>query len=303
MEYLIFLFFLLTCAVGFTAVTISFIFYFKYRKKTLFYYAFFLGSLIIMHFSFTIDLFNSLATLNDPFAVRILERIDLWCQSIGFNLCIMMLPWCFHTILGVPATRARKAVLGVLLFLAVFDAGLFLFAGTRLFGIGVFEIILFTVTIYILALIKINFNTIGNKEFKQAIKLFAIVTIVFFPFLVLDAFPGLIPFSPIAQPYKTLTLPSYFFIINIVGIYIAMKHFNQPAFYKKGHLTPHFVKSFNISNREQEIIQNLTMGLSNKEIGEKLFISYRTVENHLYKIYQKTNVRNRVELSNLIKTN
>ena len=147
------------------------------------------------------------------------------------------------------------------------------------------------------------FNTIGSKEFKQAIKLFAIVTIVFFPFLVLDAFPGLIPFSPIAQPYKTLTMPIYFFIINIIGIYIAMKHFDQPAFYEKGQLTPHFIQNFNISNREQEIIQNLTTGLSNKQIGEKLFISPRTVENHLYKIYQKTNVRNRVELFNLIITN
>lgn len=303
MEYFILLFFLLTCAVGFAAVIISFLFYFKYRKKTLYYYSCFLGSLLILNFSFILDLFNSLATLNDPFAVRVLGQADLWCQVVGFSLCTMMMPWCFHTILGVPATRARKAVLGILVFLAVFDGGLFLFSGRRLLGIGVFEIILFSIVIYSFGLVIANLNTIGDKGFKQAIQLFTIVTIVFFPFMVLDAFPGILPFSPIAQPYKTLTLPIWFFIINIIGIQIAIKHFDQPAFYNKGQLTPHFIQKFRITNREQEIIQNLTYGLSNKEIGEKLFISYRTVENHLYKIYQKTNVRNRVELSNLITTN
>jgi DNA-binding CsgD family transcriptional regulator len=43
--------------------------------------------------------------------------------------------------------------------------------------------------------------------------------------------------------------------------------------------------------------------MSNQDIGEKLFISIRTVESHLYTIFQKTNVKNRVQLANLIQTN
>ncbi|QXE18900.1 response regulator transcription factor [Clostridium sp. 001] len=42
------------------------------------------------------------------------------------------------------------------------------------------------------------------------------------------------------------------------------------------------------------------MGLSNKEIGNKLFISPNTVKNHVYNIYKKVNVKNKVELINLI---
>ncbi|AZV58544.1 response regulator transcription factor [Clostridium sp. AWRP] len=55
-----------------------------------------------------------------------------------------------------------------------------------------------------------------------------------------------------------------------------------------------------LTNREKEIADYICMGLSNKEIGEKLFISANTVKNHVYNIYKKVNVKNKVELINLI---
>jgi DNA-binding NarL/FixJ family response regulator len=47
--------------------------------------------------------------------------------------------------------------------------------------------------------------------------------------------------------------------------------------------------------REREILENLAGGLSNKEIGEKLFISEKTVKHYMTNILQKLQVRNRVE--------
>ncbi|OBR92799.1 CsgBAC operon transcriptional regulatory protein [Clostridium ragsdalei P11] len=55
-----------------------------------------------------------------------------------------------------------------------------------------------------------------------------------------------------------------------------------------------------LTNREKEIADYICMGLSNKEIGNKLFISPNTVKNHVYNIYKKVNVKNKVELINLI---
>ncbi len=55
-----------------------------------------------------------------------------------------------------------------------------------------------------------------------------------------------------------------------------------------------------LTNREKEIVDYISMGLSNKEIGEKLFISSNTVKNHVYNIYKKVNVKNKVELINLV---
>jgi DNA-binding CsgD family transcriptional regulator len=63
-----------------------------------------------------------------------------------------------------------------------------------------------------------------------------------------------------------------------------------------------FVMRFNISPRECEIISALEQGISNRTLAETLFISAQTVKNHIYHIYQKTGVKNKVQLINLIRT-
>lgn len=55
-------------------------------------------------------------------------------------------------------------------------------------------------------------------------------------------------------------------------------------------------EQYNISPREQEIVRLLLDGKSNKEIKKALFISYHTVKNHIYSIYQKFGINTRYEL-------
>jgi DNA-binding CsgD family transcriptional regulator len=61
-----------------------------------------------------------------------------------------------------------------------------------------------------------------------------------------------------------------------------------------------FMARYKITKREEEVIRELCSGKSNREISESLFISLQTVKDHVYRIYQKTDVRNRVQLINLI---
>ncbi len=51
-----------------------------------------------------------------------------------------------------------------------------------------------------------------------------------------------------------------------------------------------------LTKRELEIMKEIASGLSYKEIGEKLFISARTVETHKTHIMQKLNLKNLAEL-------
>lgn len=60
------------------------------------------------------------------------------------------------------------------------------------------------------------------------------------------------------------------------------------------------VAKYKITNREKEIIQCICAGKTNKEIAEELFISPLTVRDHISNILQKTNIKNRLLLSNLL---
>lgn len=53
-----------------------------------------------------------------------------------------------------------------------------------------------------------------------------------------------------------------------------------------------------LSNREKEIIELLAKGMLYKEIAASLFISQETVRKHVYHIYEKLHVNNRVEAIN-----
>ncbi len=81
------------------------------------------------------------------------------------------------------------------------------------------------------------------------------------------------------------------------------KHFIAPLPQETDTLTwNQFLEEFKISRREEEVIRQLCEGKTNKEISDSLFISLQTVKDHVYRIYQKTDVKNRVQLINLIQS-
>ncbi|NEQ20315.1 MAG: response regulator transcription factor [Microcoleus sp. SIO2G3] len=55
-------------------------------------------------------------------------------------------------------------------------------------------------------------------------------------------------------------------------------------------------QGFDLTEREQQVLDLLTTGLSNVEIGNKLHLSHRTVEKHVSKLLSKTATNNRAEL-------
>lgn len=57
-------------------------------------------------------------------------------------------------------------------------------------------------------------------------------------------------------------------------------------------------KVYNLTSREIEIVKLLRQGLQYKKIGEKLFISERTVTKHIQNVFEKVGVANKVELIN-----
>jgi DNA-binding CsgD family transcriptional regulator len=51
-----------------------------------------------------------------------------------------------------------------------------------------------------------------------------------------------------------------------------------------------------LTERERQCAEEIIRGYENKQIGQRLGISYRTVETHRRRIFTKTGCRNAVEL-------
>ena len=91
-------------------------------------------------------------------------------------------------------------------------------------------------------------------------------------------------------------IPIFFLNINIDKYYIepvVVIDFNKSV--------QDFASKFGISGREKEVIELICKGQSNQDISDSLFISLQTVKDHIHRIYLKTDVKNRVQLANLIR--
>ncbi len=101
-------------------------------------------------------------------------------------------------------------------------------------------------------------------------------------------------------------IPSGFmFLINLPALYYLQRSLRiwplvrDPASSEEKGLSG-LARDVGISDREKEILRLVALGLDNREIGKRLFISPKTVKNHLTSIYAKTRARNRVQLANLL---
>lgn len=56
-----------------------------------------------------------------------------------------------------------------------------------------------------------------------------------------------------------------------------------------------------LTEREQEVARYVGKGMSNQEIADMMYVSLRTVKAHLSSIYEKTGLRNRLELGLRVK--
>ena len=52
-----------------------------------------------------------------------------------------------------------------------------------------------------------------------------------------------------------------------------------------------------LTAQELQIAQLAATGLSNREIGQRLYLSHRTVSTHLYRVFPKLGITSRAELS------
>jgi DNA-binding CsgD family transcriptional regulator len=110
--------------------------------------------------------------------------------------------------------------------------------------------------------------------------------------------------SLLSESVSLYVSSSALLLLNIIPIIWIKKYFmrDHMKFSSDGNLQflDVVLQNYTISNREREIMELILQGKSNKEIEDILFISYNTVKNHIYNLYQKLGVKSRGQMINFV---
>ena len=107
----------------------------------------------------------------------------------------------------------------------------------------------------------------------------------------------------IALELRRVRIVPVFYYLGVLTVMLmySVKHLFRPASADDFLLSREFADLHGISKREGEIITMIVQGHANRVIGERLFISDRTVKNHISSIYRKTGAGNKVQLMNMVR--
>jgi DNA-binding CsgD family transcriptional regulator len=144
----------------------------------------------------------------------------------------------------------------------------------------------------------IKSNDAKKKRLTQNLSVY-----YFIAFTLYSVFFDYIPFSEDIHFYLSpliyvlINIPPLFFLRNSAKMIFEDRKLAQD---EKIDFEGIF-KKYGLSKREQEILFLMLEGKSNKEIGAELYISFKTVKNHIYSIFQKLGINNRFKLFVLIR--
>lgn len=279
---------LLSIATGWWAFLVCLMLFFKTRKTITLYLSFFCGAMTLMILGIGIGHYGRV--VGDDFL-----QASTIIGALGGNLFIIIMPLLVYRVFGLPFTSLVRTVsMGFSIFILCMSI-VYLFVVQLDTLLIMLQISIFMVLGYCVLLAGLKMNSVGVVETRRFLKTVSFTTLLFFPLLMADSLVGQLVFLP-----YDLSLPIFFLIITIQIAIFALTHLDQPAYYTDDKLTDHCVSSLGLTSREKEIVESLLKGNTNKEISEELFISTKTVENHLSNIYQKTGVKNRTQLVNMI---
>ncbi len=138
---------------------------------------------------------------------------------------------------------------------------------------------------------------------RKAAKNFGLIYLLCFGFTFTITSKFILPYF---GPFKALIMIFLYFTLNLPPLLYLRFFLNK--YYLEPLVQPNteaelqsFFSKHEISKREQEIILLMLKGKSNNDIMKELFISLHTVKNHIYNIYQKLGVKNRLQINNLIR--
>ncbi len=107
--------------------------------------------------------------------------------------------------------------------------------------------------------------------------------------------PGIEFLTP-AGENKVSNMDGYAGMLAVVKKEFSLAESTESVIVKSPSVTAK--ESYRITNREEEILEQLSKGFSYNEIANLLFISIKTLKKHIYNIYEKLEVDNKIKAVN-----
>lgn len=293
------LFCIISLFAGVSSISISCFIYNSNKKKSLKFFIALNLSFFTIQNAITLGLYSKYVLQVNSFIPFLYKFLDFVGTSFSSLLGLFFINYLF----GIDITNFKKKI-----FISIFA---FQFIGLAIYYLFdthyIFKFIIrasiIAVILYELFVGLKNYKQVVHKDLKQAIKSFILITIIFLPFIILDSYKSYIELVKNIELLKIAALPSYFLIINIFNLIFVLKYFNTPSFIADNKLTDYFKQEYDITEKQSEIIELIIEGVTYKQIAERLFISPKTVDNHIQNIYKKLNVNSKMQLSNFVRSN
>jgi DNA-binding CsgD family transcriptional regulator len=168
------------------------------------------------------------------------------------------------------------------------------------FLVEVRDIILLIVILSEVYLLFVNLKKINEQNLQKYLKIFCYITFSAVIFLFFKIFfkKQLYFYAPL--PQSALYFIIYYLIWNVLSILYISRNFFSLSTKPYYQLSKNVLQQYKLTTREAQIIEMIIKGYKSPRIAESLKISYQTVRNHIYNIYQKTDATSKVELINFL---
>jgi DNA-binding CsgD family transcriptional regulator len=249
----------------------------------------FLSAIWIILFSFAIFEFSGL--VGDPVW---LEWIGQVVNGAGSLTYMFVAPFFYHAVLGAPVTRWIAVLYRFVASITICGVLLLFVPAVRSAALIVLNGLLFLVVLYGIALIALQYRRIPERSLRRAILVFVGLSAVFFPPMYVESAAWLGQRALGAATH--LALPTFYLILTILAVPFARSRIARPAYLVDGRVSTEFAEEFGISAREREVLDKVAAGFTNRQIAKSLYISPKTVENHLGHLFAKTATHNRTQL-------
>lgn len=313
--YILLILYLIAFIIGFSTILYSIIYYIIERVTWLKYYIVFLST---FGFLLLIRAVKLLSFLTIPLFLSnsIFNILYFFALSISMALMLYFIPAFLYRFLKLKwavKENIQYLILSVIFFV-ISILGILLN-----FNFYIMANIIFYISIlYLFVLGFLHYKNIKDDTIKFMVKILGLITIFIYPILVYQLI--LLNKNTLDIGSIDITLVLFYIWWNLVMLGYLLWYFigiikNKNMFVNKESINKDLEnnekqeninkniqsvkeESINLTKREKEILSFLLAGKTNKEVALILDISLNTVNNHVANIYDKSGVKNRVELVN-----